>query len=126
MREIVARTRLHKSTILTLIESLRQYGYIIQLSDGSYPFGPTLFHLGYLYHHSFQLEDHVMPALSFVTLTMIEKMEHRSNQDSFQMQASASRRHDGRALPAAFDALKMLAPSHYPRGAGSFSVTFKT
>lgn len=63
LREIAAHTRLHKSTILRLIESLKQFGYLIQLADGSYRLGPSLFHLGYLYHHSFQLEDHVMPAL---------------------------------------------------------------
>jgi DNA-binding IclR family transcriptional regulator len=61
--EIAARTHLHKSTILRLIDSLRNFGCLIQLADGSYRLGPTLFHLGYLYHHSFQIEDHVMPAL---------------------------------------------------------------
>jgi DNA-binding IclR family transcriptional regulator len=63
LRDIAARTRLHKSTILRLIESLKSFGHMIQLENGSYRLGPTLFHLGYQYHDSFRLEDHVMPAL---------------------------------------------------------------
>jgi len=61
--DIAARTRLHKSTILRLVESLKSFGYVIQLEDGNYKLGPTLLHLGHQYHNSFQLEDHVMPAL---------------------------------------------------------------
>lgn len=61
--EIAAQTHLHKSTILRLIESLKLFGHLVQLSDGSYRLGPTLLHLGHLYQHSFQLDDHVVPVL---------------------------------------------------------------
>jgi DNA-binding IclR family transcriptional regulator len=63
LQELAARTGLHKATIIRLIASLERFGYVLRIAQGEYALGPTFLHYGSLYQSSFQLSDHVVPAL---------------------------------------------------------------
>ncbi|MGA7810016.1 IclR family transcriptional regulator, partial [Bradyrhizobium sp.] len=63
LAELARRTGLYKSTLLRLMASLQEYGYLAQLSDGRYHLGPTPFRLGAVYQRANNLHDHVMPVL---------------------------------------------------------------
>lgn len=63
LREIAARTKLNKATVLRLICSLERHGFMLRLGDGKYALGPAPFHIGRVYQRSFHLADHVMPIL---------------------------------------------------------------
>ncbi|UQN08213.1 IclR family transcriptional regulator [Deinococcus sp. QL22] len=63
LADLASRTGLHKSTILRLISSLEHEHYISRLSNGHYQLGPTLLTLGNHYQNSFNLAEHVNPAL---------------------------------------------------------------
>jgi DNA-binding IclR family transcriptional regulator len=63
LAELARRTGLYKSTLLRLMASLQEFGYIVQLSDGRYHLGPTPFRLGAVYQRANNLYDHVMPVL---------------------------------------------------------------
>lgn len=63
LAEISAATGLYKSTILRLMTSLEQFGYIRRLADGRYQIGATPFALGRAYQSGFRLADHVVPVL---------------------------------------------------------------
>lgn len=60
---LARRTGLYKSTMLRLIVSLQAFGYIVQLPDGRYQLGPTLFRLGTAYQRGNRLYDHVTPVM---------------------------------------------------------------
>lgn len=59
-------TGLYKSTVLRLIETLEDFGYIRRLQNGEYQLGPAPFRLGMLYQQSFNLGDYVLPVLQEV------------------------------------------------------------
>ncbi|MEQ8195473.1 MAG: IclR family transcriptional regulator [Rhodospirillales bacterium] len=63
LQELAARTALHKATIIRLIASLERFGYVLRVAPGEYALGPAFLHFGGLYRSSFQLSDHVVPAL---------------------------------------------------------------
>ncbi|HEY4134070.1 MAG TPA: IclR family transcriptional regulator [Alphaproteobacteria bacterium] len=63
LREIAARTKLNKATVLRLICSLERHGFMLRLGDGKYALGPAPFHIGRVYQRSFHLADHVIPVL---------------------------------------------------------------
>lgn len=60
---LARRTGLYKSTLLRLMASLLEFGYLGQLPDGRYHLGPTPFRLGAVYQRTNRLYDHVMPVL---------------------------------------------------------------
>ena len=63
LAEISKGTGLYKSTILRLMGSLEQFGYIRQLQTGSYQLGPKLAELASVFQDAFGLRDFVLPAL---------------------------------------------------------------
>lgn len=63
LADIAAHTGLYKSTILRLIATLAEHGYMVQPDERTYRLGPMFGHLGGVYQRSFRLEDHVLPFL---------------------------------------------------------------
>ncbi len=63
LSELSERTGLYKSTILRLIESLEERGYLAQHGDGKYRVGPTAPRLASLYRSSTHLGQLIMPLL---------------------------------------------------------------
>jgi DNA-binding IclR family transcriptional regulator len=63
LAQLAELTDLHKSTILRLMISLEEHGYIRHRPDGLYSIGPTMFHLGVKYEKSQTGRDILMPAL---------------------------------------------------------------
>ncbi|WGD50707.1 IclR family transcriptional regulator [Bradyrhizobium sp. CB1650] len=63
LAELARRTGMYKSTLLRLMSSLQEFGYLVQLSDGRYHLGPTPFRLGAVYQRANNLHDRVMPLL---------------------------------------------------------------
>jgi DNA-binding IclR family transcriptional regulator len=63
LAELSRHTGMYKSTLLRLMTSLQEFGYLVQLPDGRYHLGPTPFRLGAIYQRANNLHDHVMPVL---------------------------------------------------------------
>lgn len=63
LAEIARKTGLYKSTILRLLVSLEEFGYIRRLDERGYQIGPKLAELAGIYQETFQIGDIVMPAL---------------------------------------------------------------
>jgi len=63
LAELARRTKMYKSTLLRLMTSLQQFGYLVQFADGRYHLGPTPFRLGAVYQRSNNLHDRAMPLL---------------------------------------------------------------
>lgn len=63
LAQLAARTGFYKSTILRLASSLEKAGYLVRLDNGKWRLGPAFSRLGALYQASFNLCDHVGPAL---------------------------------------------------------------
>lgn len=63
LAELARRTKMYKSTLLRLMASLQEFGYLVQLADGRYHLGPTPFRLGAVYQRSNNLHDRVVPLL---------------------------------------------------------------
>ncbi|MGE4338514.1 MAG: IclR family transcriptional regulator [Pigmentiphaga sp.] len=61
--ELSTRTGFYKSTILRLLASLENYGYIIRQADKSYALGFELTRLNGIRQSQFRLEDYVRPIL---------------------------------------------------------------
>jgi DNA-binding IclR family transcriptional regulator len=61
--EIAAATGFYKSTILRLAGSLERFGYLIREQSGAFRLGPSLWRLGSVYRHSFNLGDAIRPEL---------------------------------------------------------------
>jgi DNA-binding IclR family transcriptional regulator len=64
LAEIAAATGLYKSTILRLAASLERFGYLIRENGGAFRLGPSLWRLGSIYRHGFDLGDVIRPALA--------------------------------------------------------------
>ena len=64
LAELATRTRMYKSTILRLIESLLRHGYLQRLDGGQYHIGPTPFLLGALYQRGLRVGDIVLPLMA--------------------------------------------------------------
>lgn len=69
LAELSERTGLYKSTILRLIESLKERAYLAQHSDGRYRIGPSALRIANLYRSSTQLRHLIMPVLE----SLVEK-----------------------------------------------------
>ncbi|RZN35009.1 IclR family transcriptional regulator [Bradyrhizobium sp. Leo121] len=63
LAELSRHTGMYKSTLLRLMTSLQEFGYLVQLTDGRYHLGPTPFRLGAIYQRANNLHDQVMPVL---------------------------------------------------------------
>jgi len=63
LAELARRTKMYKSTLLRLMTSLQEFGYLVQFADGRYHLGPTPFRLGAVYQRSNNLHDRVVPLL---------------------------------------------------------------
>lgn len=63
LAELAARTGLVKSTIMRLAVSLQRFRLLARLPDGSYRLDAEVLRLGTTYQSSFDLADHVVPAL---------------------------------------------------------------
>lgn len=63
LAELAARTQQYKSTVLRLLASLQQFGFIQRDLQGRYRLGPEIARLASLYAGSFALEPVVMPVL---------------------------------------------------------------
>ncbi|MFJ4346586.1 IclR family transcriptional regulator [Pseudomonas sp. NPDC089401] len=61
--ELVERTGLIKSTIMRLMVSLEDHGFITRMADGRYQLASEVMRLNAVYQESIDLERHVMPRL---------------------------------------------------------------
>jgi len=66
LANLAAETGFYKSTILRLLVSLENFGYIRQLENGRYKLGHTLSRLGGMYQASFHLEEFIKPRLEAI------------------------------------------------------------
>lgn len=63
LAELSEKTKLYKSTILRLLQTLERLGYVIRNANGEYHVGPTIFQLGGFYQAAMKPEDVVVPVL---------------------------------------------------------------
>jgi DNA-binding IclR family transcriptional regulator len=63
LAELSRHTGMYKSTLLRLMTSLQEFGYLVQLPEGRYYLGPTPFRLGAIYQRANNLYDRVIPVL---------------------------------------------------------------
>jgi len=61
LSEISRATGLYKSTILRLLESLQDAGYVVRVEETRYALGPTVMQLGLAYDRSNPLRHHILP-----------------------------------------------------------------
>ncbi|WP_207936332.1 helix-turn-helix domain-containing protein [Pseudomonas sp. 51_B] len=61
--ELVERTGLIKSTIMRLMVSLENHGFITRMADGRYQLASEVMRLNTVYQEALDLEKHVMPRL---------------------------------------------------------------
>ncbi len=61
--ELVERTGLIKSTIMRLMVSLENHGYVNRMADGRYQLASEVMRLNAVYEEGIDLERHVMPRL---------------------------------------------------------------
>ncbi|MFJ4453957.1 IclR family transcriptional regulator [Pseudomonas sp. NPDC089392] len=64
--ELVERTGLIKSTIMRLMVSLEDHGFITRMADGRYQLASEVMRLNAVYQEALDLERHVMPRLQFL------------------------------------------------------------
>jgi DNA-binding IclR family transcriptional regulator len=79
---LARRTGLYKSTLLRLMTSLQEFGYLGQLADGRYHLGPTPFRLGAVYQRTNRLYDHVMPVLRHLVVAGTESPSFHIRHDA--------------------------------------------
>ncbi|MDF1668405.1 MAG: IclR family transcriptional regulator [Roseovarius sp.] len=63
LSEIARATGLYKSTILRILESLQDEGYVVRVEDSKYALGPRIMQLGIAYERTNPLRHHVLPTL---------------------------------------------------------------
>ena len=61
LSEISRATGLYKSTILRLLESLQDAGYVVRVDDSKYALGPTIMQLGIAYEQTNPLRHQILP-----------------------------------------------------------------
>lgn len=67
LAEISRRTKLYKSTILRLLNSLERHGYIRKSTDGLYSLSIMPLKLARIYQNSFNLKDIIYPILEKIS-----------------------------------------------------------
>lgn len=65
--ELVERTGLIKSTIMRLMVSLEDHGFITRMADGRYQLASEVMRLNAVYQESLDLERHVLPRLQYLS-----------------------------------------------------------
>lgn len=65
---LASATDLYESTILRLLDSLLNAGFVKKLADGRYVVGPRVLPLSEMYRQSFRLADYVLPQLRKLSL----------------------------------------------------------
>jgi DNA-binding IclR family transcriptional regulator len=63
LRELAAMTGLDKATLLRLLATFIEFGYVRKCEDGRYSPGPSLLRLGALYRATFDLGARIQPVL---------------------------------------------------------------
>ena len=63
LAELTKKTGLVKPTVLRILLSLEQAGYVIRLASGQYQLGAKVMQLGTTYRTNFALDAHVLPVL---------------------------------------------------------------
>ncbi|WP_024510891.1 IclR family transcriptional regulator [Bradyrhizobium sp. ARR65] len=84
LADLARRTGLYKSTLLRLMTSLQEFGYLVQLADGRYHLGPTPFRLGAVYQRVNNLHDQVMPVLRQLVAAGTESASFHVRHDAKQ------------------------------------------
>jgi DNA-binding IclR family transcriptional regulator len=84
LAELAERTKLYKSTILRLIQTLRAAGYLEQREDGTYRVGPSALRLARCYQNATTPADIVLPILRRL-------VDATSESAGFQVKAGAHR-----------------------------------
>lgn len=64
---LATATDLYESTVLRLLQSLMNAGFVKRLADGRYVVGPRVLPLADIYRRSFRLSDYVLPRLRALT-----------------------------------------------------------
>jgi len=82
LADLSRQTGLYKSTILRLLTSLQDAGYVLRLRDGRYSLGPTAFRLGLAYERANPLRDHVLPILEDLVRQGTESASFHVRQDA--------------------------------------------
>lgn len=85
LKDIAAKTGMYKSTVLRLIASLENQGFMRRVADGSYRLGAALSELGIIYQSSFNLKEFVEPVL--------EELVQIVNESASFYVATAGQRH---------------------------------
>lgn len=65
--ELVERTGLIKSTIMRLMVSLENHGFVTRMADGRYQLASEVMRLNTVYQEALDLERHVMPRLHLLS-----------------------------------------------------------
>jgi DNA-binding IclR family transcriptional regulator len=63
LSEISLTTGFYKSTILRILESLQDAGYVVRVEQSKYTLGPAVMQLGLAYDRANPLRYHIIPAL---------------------------------------------------------------
>lgn len=72
LSEISRTTNLYKSTILRILESLQDTGYVVRLDNSKYALGPTIMQLGLAYERTNPLRHQILPVLERLVATGTE------------------------------------------------------
>jgi len=64
LKDFAERTGMDKATILRMLKTLQQFGYVHKNENGSYSPGPALLRLGALYRATFDLNSRMQPVIS--------------------------------------------------------------
>ncbi|WP_188035514.1 IclR family transcriptional regulator [Pseudomonas sp. EZ-C24] len=64
--ELVQRTGLIKSTIMRLMVSLENHGFVNRMADGRYQLASEVMRLNTVYQEALDLESHVLPRLQYL------------------------------------------------------------
>jgi DNA-binding IclR family transcriptional regulator len=76
LAELAQKTGHYKSTILRLLTSLEEYGYVRRLNDRGYQIGPKLAELAGIYQETFQIGDIVVPTLERIVSELNESASY--------------------------------------------------
>lgn len=63
LSELSRATDMHKSTILRLLESLQDAGYVVKVEGAKYALGPTVMRLGMAYERTNPLRHQILPVM---------------------------------------------------------------
>ncbi|MFV0333963.1 MAG: IclR family transcriptional regulator [Tropicimonas sp.] len=85
LSEISRATGLYKSTILRLLQSLQDAGYVVRVEESKYALGPTIMQLGLAYERANPLRHIILPVMQHL-------VEAGSESPSFHIRQTADER----------------------------------